>query len=111
MSEPVTQLVITQESTEVVVSKTFFDLELSSPGPQGARGPQGAQGLPGGTGFVLDQVAPSATWLIQHNLGRYPAVTIIDSAGNLVLTDVFYSDLNTAVLTFASPTTGKAVCS
>lgn len=89
-------------------------LSVAAPGPQGAPGPPGADGqpgTPGGSQFLLNQTAPSATWLVQHNLGYLPHITIIDASGEVVLTDIHHTDVNQAVLTFASPTTGKAVCS
>lgn len=89
-------------------------LTVASPGPQGPPGPEGPRGVPGSAGgsvFRLDQTTPAATWNVVHNLGRYPHVSVLDDGDNLILTDVFYADLDSLVLTFPNPVTGKAVCS
>lgn len=99
-------MVVQVEATPVIT--------VAAPGPQGVPGPPGADGTsgaPGGAYFLLTQSAASATWLVQHNLGHIPHITIIDASGEVVITDIHHTDVNQAVLTFASPTTGKAVCS
>jgi hypothetical protein len=54
--------------------------------------------------------APSSTtsWLISHNLGRYPSVTTVDSAGTEFKGTVSYIDINTLRVDFAFATGGKA---
>lgn len=66
---------------------------------------------PSGSDFYAqhDQSSALATWTIPHAFGRYPDVTLIDSANKLILTDLEYPDLATVVATFATPTTGKAI--
>ena len=67
----------------------------------------------GGSGddkfYVHEQTTPLATWTISHSFGRYPAVTVIDSSGFVIITDVEYSNSTTVVLTFAQPKSGKAL--
>ena len=58
--------------------------------------------------FVYTQAVPSATWTIAHNLGKYPAVTIVDSANRTVEGECEYIDLNTVRLTFSGAFSGKA---
>ncbi len=83
-------------------------------GDDGAQGPPGTQGEPGvpGTGgdsrYVYDQLTPSATWEVQHDLGKHPSVEAVDSAGNLVYGDVDYVDNNNLIITFSLPFGGKA---
>lgn len=110
MSEP-EELVVIKESTEVVVQKTSSGLALTSPGPQGIQGPQGVPGAAGGSVVESDQNTPAATWIITHNLNRPVFVTVLDSSGSQVFTDVDQSDPNTVSITFATPTSGKAVVS
>ena len=45
--------------------------------------------------YLFTQSIPSDTWVIEHNLGKYPNVTIIDSAGTVVEGSVRYIDENT----------------
>lgn len=83
-----------------------------SPGPQGIQGPQGPIGPPGSGGvittFVFTQSSASASWLIVHNLGQYPSVTVVDSAGTLVDGDITYLDANTVRIDFSAAFGGKA---
>jgi hypothetical protein len=58
--------------------------------------------------FVYTQASPSAVWTINHNLNKYPSVTIVDSADNMVFGEVFYNSLNQVTLTFAGAFSGKA---
>lgn len=58
--------------------------------------------------FVYTQRAPSATWQIQHNLNKYPSVSIVDSADSVVIGDVEYIDLNNLIVSFSSGFSGMA---
>lgn len=62
----------------------------------------------GDKAFTYTQATPSATWTITHNLGKYPAVSIVDSAGSAVVGDVEYIDANTVTITFQSAFAGAA---
>lgn len=68
-------------------------------------GPAGPPGL--GTGYTHHQTTPSASWLVQHNLGCYPAVAVYVD-GELGLADVEFVDLNTLSIPFPQATTGIA---
>lgn len=59
-------------------------------------------------GYTHVQSAASSTWTINHNLGRYPSVTIVDSAGSAVLGSVAYLSTNLIEVTFTSQFVGKA---
>jgi hypothetical protein len=64
-----------------------------------------------GTGdltYVHTQGAPSATWVITHGLGKYPAVDVVDSGGSVLIPSVHYDSVTQVTLSFGSPTTGKA---
>lgn len=58
--------------------------------------------------YIFTQTSPSTTWSIVHNLGRNPSVTVIDSGGTEIITDVQYVDANNLQITFGAPTSGKA---
>jgi hypothetical protein len=62
----------------------------------------------GDKNYVHNQSVLAASWSVAHNLGKYPAVEVVDSGGSLVLPDVVYVDVNHVQLDFASPNTGKA---
>ena len=90
-------------------------------GPEGKEGPQGVQGIPGQPGppgpkgdpgedqnYLHIQSVASTEWNITHNLGKYPSVTVIDSAGSEVIGEVQYVDLNTVKIKFEAGFSGKA---
>jgi hypothetical protein len=77
-------------------------------GTDGLPGPQGPPGLPG-SHYIYEQATPAATWTIEHNLGVKPAV-VLELASNpteLIYTDIFYPDLNTIIVEWPNPETGK----
>ena len=58
--------------------------------------------------YIHDQAISSDVWVIEHNLGRYPSVTVVDSAENVVEGDYTYLDENRVILKFNSSFVGKA---
>lgn len=92
---------LTQQHNEVRV-------ELATVGPQGPPGPQGPSGPAGGSSYVHDQAVPAATWIVTHNLNRYPSVTVVDSANTEVEGEVIYTSANVITLNFGSAFGGKA---
>lgn len=52
----------------------------------------------------------TSTVTVNHNLQKYPAVTIINSANDEVDGDVSYTDLNTLTLSFSAPFSGTVFC-
>lgn len=58
--------------------------------------------------FEFDQPTPSTEWSIAHNLGKFPSVSVVDSAGHLGLGSTRYVDSNNVILSFAAPFAGKA---
>lgn len=61
--------------------------------------------------YVHVQDAAAAVWTITHNLGYYPSVTIVDSAGSEVVGDITYPDQNTVTATFGGAFGGRAYLS
>lgn len=64
--------------------------------------------IPKTTTYIYNQIVPSSTWIITHNLGRYPSISIVDSAGNEVIGDVQYIDNNTVKISFTVAFSGTA---
>lgn len=58
--------------------------------------------------YVHDQAIASDTWVIEHNLGRYPSVVVIDSAGTQFIVQVEYNSRNKVTVYMNGSTTGKA---
>lgn len=62
----------------------------------------------GDKNFVFTQNVAASTWVINHNLGKYVSVTIVDSAGTVVNGEIEYNSINQVTVTFRSPFTGEA---
>ena len=50
--------------------------------------------------FVFNQTSTSATWVITHDLHRYPSVTVVDSSNNMVEGKVIYNSNKQLTITF-----------
>lgn len=57
--------------------------------------------------YVHTQAAAAVTWTVVHGLGKFPAVSVVDSGGNVLIPNVQYVDANTLTVTFAAATSGK----
>ena len=57
---------------------------------------------------VFEQASASVEWTIEHNLNRYPSVTVVDSAGSVCVGEVLYLDENTVKCLFSAPFSGVA---
>lgn len=58
--------------------------------------------------YVHNQPSASDEWNVVHNLGKYPSVTVVDSANNVVVGDVTYLSTNVVTIKFMAPFSGKA---
>lgn len=58
--------------------------------------------------FNFSQNVPSTVWYVEHNLGKYPSVSVVDSGNNVVVGDVTYVDDNNLKIQFSSAFSGKA---
>lgn len=76
------------------VSNTDYDIQWSASGND--------------LNFVYTQVAPSATWSVPHNLGKFTSVEVVDSGGSVIIPNISYIDSNNVTLSFGSATSGKA---
>ena len=60
--------------------------------------------------YVHDQSTASTNWIIQHNLNKYPSITIEDTSGRIVWGGIQRIDENTIALEFSLPFSGRAYC-
>lgn len=67
--------------------------------------------LPISGSYTHTQSGASSTWTINHNLGYYPSVSVVDSGENLVIGDVTYISTNTLSVSFTASFGGKAYLS
>lgn len=58
--------------------------------------------------YIFEQAVASNIWEIVHNLDKYPSVSVVDSANNLVSGNVHYLDKNRLTVIFNGAFTGKA---
>lgn len=58
--------------------------------------------------YVYTQAVASMVWEVKHGLGKYPSVTVVDSADNVVVGDIVYIGVNNVRITFAASFSGKA---
>lgn len=58
--------------------------------------------------YIHEQGIASDVWEIEHNLDKFPSVSIVDSANNIVMGYVNYIDNNKLTINFNGAFTGKA---
>lgn len=58
--------------------------------------------------FVFDQQVASSSWVVVHNMGKFPSVSIVDTANDLVDGEVRYNSNNQLTITFSAAVAGKA---
>ena len=95
---------------DVTDTQEVVTLDLAVNGADGAPGPMGPQG-PAGEGdlsFTYDQGMPSILWTINHDLGKRPSVSAVDSAETAVVGLVEYIDDNNLTIKFNAAFTGQA---
>lgn len=63
---------------------------------------------PADLNYIHTQTVPSATWVVVHNLGKYPSVSVVDSAGSNVEGYVTYDSDDQVTLTFIGAFSGVA---
>jgi hypothetical protein len=106
--------------TIVAPSDTSVDVvSVGVPGPTGPLGPTGSTGPTGPQGpsgalsgtYEHDQAVPSETWIVNHNLGYRPNVTVTDTLGRTVWGDVQHTSANQVVIEFSAAFSGKAYLS
>ena len=58
--------------------------------------------------YEHDQGLSSAIWTINHNLGKKPSVSVVDTANSIVFGEVTHTDSNQLVVVFNSAFSGYA---
>ena len=80
-------------------------------GPPGQKGDKGDKGDPGAGGdshYSHNQAVSSDTWVITHNLNKFPSVMCFDSSYDEIEGSISYQGQNQLTVTFSSPTGGYA---
>lgn len=60
------------------------------------------------TNYVHDQQVAASSWVINHNLGKFASIHIVDTAGDEIIGEVTYNTINQITVTFSSLVSGKA---
>lgn len=58
--------------------------------------------------YTHNQSSTSDTWVITHNLNRFPSVTVVDSGGTIVQGTVVYNSNKQLTITFFAATNALA---
>jgi len=58
--------------------------------------------------YTFTQSSAASTWVINHNLSKFPSITVVDSSGNVVVGFETYNSNNQITLTFSAPFSGSA---
>jgi len=58
--------------------------------------------------FVFSQGTPASTWTITHNLNKFPSVSVVNSANEVVYGEIDYTNVNSLTVTFNGGFSGKA---
>ena len=118
MSEPVKKRVVEVNQTLNSVSVTHINsnVTISDSGIQGPKGETGAAGANGTNGinggnFTFEQQSDSASWVVNHNLGYRPAVTVQDYGKITIEGELNYIDANRLNITFSESISGYAYLS
>jgi hypothetical protein len=111
---PAETVIVEQKVTKVTVSSTGQQILVKSPivkiVTMGILGPPGPAG-PAGSVNAFEQTFSSAiNWVVNHNLGRRPLVTILSTGDVEVEAHVVHTNLNQFIVYFASATAGKIRC-
>lgn len=103
-SVPIIELLQVETIDNILVEST--EIQILETAEQGPRGPLGPVGID--LTFTFVQNSPSSVWNINHNMGKHPSVTIVDSGGSQVIGDLVYVDSNNLTLSFSAAFSGKA---
>lgn len=58
--------------------------------------------------FVFTQGSPSTSWTIEHNLNKFPSVSVVNNNNVLMYGETTYTDLNNLTINFSAGFSGKA---
>lgn len=95
---PDTEAEVTNVGTE---SAAIFDFVI----PEGKRGVDGVGDKTYSMNFINSDMIT-----VTHNLGKYPAVSVINSANDEVEGDVEYININTLIVRFIGSFSGRVTC-
>ncbi len=108
-------LVVVEQPATQVIEIDEAAIEIVTAAEQGPMGPQGPSGPPGpsgdlGTDRYFAQPFTGDYVIATHGFGKYPSVTVKDSAGTIIEGEITHIDLNTVMVNFSAPFSGIVIC-
>lgn len=97
---------VLSSAQRIIVNPQTNAVSVIYSGPPGPPGPPGASGAP--VSFVHNQVSASSSWLIDHDLGFYPNVSVQDDLGKDIECGIVHHSLIQIELQFLVPKAGVA---
>lgn len=91
---------------EVTATQIVQEVTVTFPGPQGPPGPTGPADV---FHYLHHQVAPSSTWTVFHNLGKYPNVGILNDDLEVIHAKVVHNSVNQLTVFRNNPDSGYVV--
>jgi len=58
--------------------------------------------------FIFTQTVAATVWNVNHNLGKFPSISVVDTANTVVAGQYEYTDNNNVILKFSAGFAGKA---
>ena len=58
--------------------------------------------------FIFTQPTPSIEWTVQHNMDKFPSVSVVNNNNILMYGNTTYVDTNNLIITFTAGFSGKA---
>lgn len=97
-------------ANDIVIRQQTQRITVKNVGPQGVRGPEGPPGQSGeGAVFEFQQVLPSSSWVINHDLGVEPLYNVIEAVtGDVLEPAPIHHSPNQLELQFLTPRAGVA---
>jgi len=95
---------VTVTDNEIQVVEVAAQDEVVTVITVGEQGPAG----PSAETYTFTQSVASDEWVIEHGLARYPAASVVDSAGNTIICDVQYDTSNQITIRFSAAFSGRA---
>ena len=93
---------------KVLARGGYIFMPLMGPqGPTGAQGPPGLSGPPGVTYNHVQSVI-SGSWVVNHNLGFRPTISVLTAGGLEVEPGIIHLSVNSVQLDFLTPMSGSA---
>lgn len=85
------------EGNATIVELEYYSIQIDLPGVEGDKH------------FTFEQGVGSNTWDIEHNLNKFPSVTVVDTQNTSILGgQVDYINANRLIITFLTSFAGKA---